>query len=67
MNIKLLTCLGFVLSSGNFLKLVATTSYTSLSIAGKINPVVGGLMAVLELSGATDAIYKSLGKSLGDK
>jgi len=51
---------------GNFFKVVGNGSITVLAGVGRLNPLVGVGLAILDLTGATDKIYEGLGKLAGD-
>jgi hypothetical protein len=52
---------------GNGLKVAGNLAITILASASRLNPLVGVGLTILDLTGATDAIYKGLGKVFGDK
>jgi len=52
---------------GNFFKVVGNASITVLAGAGRLNPLVGVGLTILDLTGATDKIYEGLERVAGDK
>ena len=52
---------------GNFFKVVGNASITVLAGAGRLNPLVGVGLTILELTVATDKIYEGIGRLAGDK
>ena len=52
---------------GNGLKVIGNLGITILAGAGRLNPLIGVGLTILDLTGATDAIYKGIGKFFGDK
>ncbi|HVU55071.1 MAG TPA: RHS repeat-associated core domain-containing protein, partial [Puia sp.] len=54
-------------SWGNFFKVAGNAGITIFAGIGRLNPLVGVGLAILDLTGATDKIYERLGKMAGDK
>lgn len=54
-------------SWGNAFKVVGNLGITVFAGMGRLNPLVGVGLTILDLTGATDKIYEGLGKLSGDK
>lgn len=46
---------------GNGLKIIGNIAVTAITAAGRLNPIAGVVLAVLDLTGVSDKIYEGLG------
>ncbi len=51
---------------GGFFKVAGNATITGFAFGGRLNPLVGVGLAILDLTGATDEIYKGIARLAGD-